>query len=501
MAVRTAVCSSFARKGALFGVIVLAVSLAAAALALAPQGTNASSHREAPYIATDPMADNTDVYAFRSPDRPATVTLIGTWIPIEEASQGPNFYFFGEDVAYYINVDNDGDAKADIRYRFDFESEFRTVNTFLYNTGRITSINDPDYNQRQFYDITRYVNGNPTVVARHLPVPPVNIGPRSTPDYADLAAQAVKTVGGDTKVFAGQRDDPFFVDTGSAFDLFGLRPFNPLHVIPLPKEDGVDGLSGFNTHAIALQVPINELTSNGKTPSGPKSANAVISVWSSSERQSTRVLLSDSDKIGAESDGVFKTSGPWVQVSRLANPLVNELVIPLRDNNRFNASKPKEDARFANYVKNPEPARLIEALYPINVPAPPRNDLVQIFLTGIPGLNQPPDVVASEQMRLNVAIPPTPFNKQDRLGLLAGQADGFPNGRRLIDDVVDIELRALAGATPLTPKFDKAPNNQLGDGVDSNDRDFLESFPYVATPHEGYDHFELHSNQLRARKS
>ena len=348
------------------------------------------------------------------------------------------------------------------------------------STFPVESATDPDLNVFQTYTVTRIKNGRSTVLGRNLPVAPANVGPRSNPDYDPVTQTAIQDIGRDHKVFAGPRDDPFFVDLGSIFDLGGLRPFNAAHVIPLEAEDGVDGVAGYNTHSIVVQVPKDELTRDGRMPGGPDDPDAVIGVWTTSERRSTRVL---------RPDGTMSSRGPWVQVSRLGLPLVNEVMIPLRDKNRWNGSKPSNDGRFLEYVTDPELARLIPVLYPgVETPPAPRDDLVTVALTGIPDLNQPEDVVPSEQLRLNMAIPPTPPAQQDRLGLLAGQLDGFPNGRRLGDDVTDILIRALAGGYVFTPDFDVAPNNQLGDGVDSNDLEFEEQFPYLATPHQGYQH-------------
>ena len=468
------------RKLAAVGTTVTALALVASLSAIAPSG--ASSHREAPLISEDPVADNTDTYAFVSPDRPDTVTFVANWIPLEEPAGGPNFNKFGDDVKYTINVDNNGDAADDVVYEFRFRTRIQNRNTFLYNTGPITSLDDPDFNVRQSYSVAKVKNGRRSVVASGLATPPVNIGPRSTPNYEALAKAAVHNLKDGSKVFAGQRDDPFFVDLGSAFDLLGLRPLNQAHLVELPTAKGVDGVGGYNTHSVVLQVPVKDLTADGKPLElGARDPNAVIGVYSTSQRRQVRVLSASGNQPSSD--------GPWVQVSRLGMPLVNEVVIPLGKKDRFNASDPQDDAQFGTFVADPEPSRLIPVLYPgVKVPPAPRNDIVAIFLTGIPGLNQPPKVKPAELIRLNMGVPPTPLDKQDPLGLLAGQTDGFPNGRRLVDDVTDIELRALAGGTPFTPAFNISPNNILTDGVQANDKPFLSSFPYVATPHQGYDH-------------
>jgi hypothetical protein len=429
-----------------------------------------SSHREAPLITEDPVADNTDVYAFVAPDAPDMVTLVGNWVPLEQPNGGPNFHKFGDDVLYTFQVDNDGDASADITYEFRFKTTTTNPDSFLYNTGPVTTLDDPDLNLRQTYTITKVVDGHREEIAANLPVAPANIGPRSTPDYDALAAGAVQQLAGGGRVFAGPRDDPFFVDLGSVFDLAGLRPLNEAHLIPRGAEAGVDGVAGYNTHSIVLQVPTSELVQDDPT----------IGIWSNTYRRQTRVFK--------ERDGRLLNKGRWVSVSRLGMPLVNEVVIPLGRKDVFNASVPSNDAQFADFVTDPEPARLIPVLYPgVNVPPAPRDDIVSIFLTGIPGVNQPANVQGAEMIRLNTAIPPTAWEHQDRLGLLAGQNDGFPNGRRLVDDVTDIELRALAGGTPFTPDFNVSPNNALTDGVDANDKPFLTTFPYLAAPFSGYE--------------
>jgi hypothetical protein len=426
---------------------------------------DASSHREAPFIGGDPEADATDVYAFRSPDKPNTVTLIANYVPLEVAAAGPNFYKFGEDVLYEINVDNDGDAKDDISFQLTFRNRINNGDTFLYNTGQITSLNDSDLNQEQFYSLSVLRgddHNDPSrkgkVITNNLQVAPANVGPKSYPQgYSKVANQAIYTLDNGIKVFAGPRDDPFFADLGGIFDL-------------LQGIEGEDYLKDLNVHTIAVQVPISMLK-------GPK--DSIIGVRTTSYRQSTSVLRPVGNPDSQLNDP-RSTRGPWVQLSRLDMPLVNELVIPLKDKNRFNGSQPRFDGQFLKYVRNPEPAGLIENILGIDVPPNPRDDIATIFLTGIPGLNKPEGVKPSSQLRLNMSVQPKA--SPNRLGVLGGDNAGFPNGRRLTDDVVDIELQALAGATPLTPKFDKKPNNTLGDGVNANDVPFLNSFPYIARP-------------------
>lgn len=448
----------------------------------------ASSHREAPLITEDPTMDNTDVYVFRSPDAPNTVTIIANYIPLEEPGNGPNFYNFSTAGVYEIHIDNNGDAKEDITYQFQFRNDLRNANTFLYNTGPVLTLDSANLNFRQFYTVNRIAGARRTGAMTNLggqfQVAPANIGPKSTPDYAALANGAVFDLGNNAgKVFAGPRDDSFFVDIGSIVDLLTLRPVQQLHKIPpvAQSANGVDGLKGYNVHTIAIQVPISQLVSGGQVPANANAANAVIGVWASSSRSRVTVL---NPALGRQS------LGGLTQVSRLGMPLVNEVVLSRAFKDIFNGSEPSGDAplftsneTFRNRVLNPETATLMNALYGVDVPPAPRNDLVQVFLTGLPGANQPPNVTPAEMIRLNVAVPVTA--SPNRLGALAGDLGGFPNGRRLTDDVVDISLRVVAGV--LVPGYDKSPNNALTDGVDANDKAFLTTFPYAALPHQGFE--------------
>lgn len=431
-----------------------ALAFGGTAAVLGAQPGAASSHREAPQLLADPQVDNTDTYAFVAPDRPNRVTIIGNWLPFETPAGGPNFYPFADDAHYNINIDNDGDAKADIVYQWKFDSHYRNPNTFLYNTGQVTSLNDPDLNFRQSYTLRKITPHGTTVLARNVPTAPSDVGDASMPDYAGLSNAAVRTYNDVRKTFAGQADDSFFLD---------LRVFDLLYGTDL-SEVGADSLSGYNVNTIALQVPRGDVT-HGDDP--------VIGVWSTTDRPSIKVQ-------GADGSQSYK--GKYVQVSRLGNPLVNEVVIPVGLKDAFNALKPQNDASVTpavNAVLDPEVPKLIEAIYGIPAPATPRNDLFKVFLTGLKGLNKPMGKVQpAEMLRLNTAIAPT--DHPNRLGVIAGDNAGFPNGRRLTDDVVDIALQVMEGAVrtgTLIPALD--------DHVDANDVAFRAHFPYVALPHSG----------------
>lgn len=444
----------------------------------------ASSHREAPLIAADPLADNTDLYAFRSTEagREGFVTLIANWIPFEEPSGGPHFYRFDDTVLYEIKIDNTGDGVEDITYQFRFTNSTVNPNTILGMASpnenlSITSLNDPDYNERQTYSVTRIDSGNRRgrLLGAGFITPPNNIGDRTTPNYENaLAFPAVYPLPNGGRVFAGQRDEGFYIDVGAIFDTLNLRS--------ITSTGGIDSTAGFNVNSVAIEVPIQELTRSRAVPAGPTAADAVVGVWSTSSRRTTTVI---------RTDGTRSNEGDYVQISRLGNPLVNEVVIPLNLKDAFNSLYPKNDAIAAPFVLDPQLAKLLQAVFGINIPPAPRNDLVSIFATGIPvnavtGPNYTTflsDGVPHEMLRLNVAIAPS--SNPNRLGLLGGDVAGFPNGRRVNDDVTDIALRAVAGGTPFTPATNVAPNNTLGDGVDHNDVPFLTRFPYLGTPQTG----------------
>ena len=461
-----------------------------------PVQVSASSHREAPLISGDPRADNTDVYAFVSPDNANTVTLISNWIPFEEPNGGPNFYPFADDTRYNIKIDNDGDALADLTYTWIFDTVVRDGdNQFLTNTGPVTTLRpvvDPDLNVYQTYDLTLTREGFPPVAllgngdgvtSPGDPVAaPSSAGPASMPDYKTLRDQAIYDTTDGGKTYSGQADDPFFID---------LRIFDLLYGANA-TEVGEDTLAGYNVNTIALQVPKANLALGANA-----TANPVIGIWSTTDRRSAGVF-----DIGQ----VAPLDGGFVQVSRLGNPLINEVVVPYNLKDAFNSIRPDQDAdqpAVVAKVLDPIVPKLIQAIYGVPAPAPPRNDIFEIFLQGISKANAGPtgnpavvlpvdlnsldlnaDVAdgnfrASEMLRLNMSIAPTAA--PNRYGVLAGDIQGFPNGRRLTDDVLDIEIQALEGAA-LTGQLVTALLTI--DSVDRNDRDFGSTFPYVALPHQ-----------------
>ena len=462
-----------------------------------------SSHREAPGTSKDPVVDSTDLYAFVSPDKPSTVTILANYVPLQDPAGGPNFFEFGDDVIYKIHIDNNGDGLADWTYTFNFHTETVDPNTFLYNTSTITapgpgSSTYANFNRPQLYYVTLAdANGHEKILGGDLPCPPCNIGPRSTPNYPSLSVAAHRTLPSGELVFAGQRAEGFFVDLGSIFDLAGLRPLNSHHLIPLANASGVNSLASKNVHTIAIQVPISKLTSSKTQPSSVTDAAAVLGIWTTAHRQTVRRIAGK---------GVVADSGPYVQVSRLGNPLVNEVVVPVSLKDYFNSQEPVKDVQFAAAVVQPELAALIPKLYPGAFPnlaayqaaGNKRTDIEAIFVTGIPAsiLPSAPTNVGgkaiAEMLRLNVAVPPTTVGSTgySALGVIGGDVGGFPNGRRPQDDVVTIALRALAGAT--IPLVDKsytvdAVVSAVGDGAASEPSCYQAGFPYLADPHDGYD--------------
>ena len=413
---------------------LLVAAAAVGATTLGPGNGSASSHREAPLIAEDPSADLTDLYAFRSPDKPNTVTILANVVPGEDPAAGPNWYTFSPNARYNLTIDTNGDARPNVTYRFQFHT--KTGPFFLGDTA-------------QPYTVTRVAGGKSNVVARGT-TPPNNIGPRSTPNYRSLAAKGIVPLAGGGQAFAGQRDDPFFGDIGAIFDLVAIRKGTG------NMGGGKNFFAGYGVHTFGVQVPI----------AGLRAKNSTIGVWSSVDRRAIT-------RRGAAT----RNSGAWVQVDRLANPLVNEVVIPTGLKDQWNALQPSQEARFEKYYTTPILAAVINKLYKLGTPETGRDDLVAVLLTGVPKLNFTGPRLA-ELLRLNLTIPVT--QNPNRLGVLAGDNQGWPNGRRLGDDVIDIAEQAVGG-------FLKGTKLPLGDGVNADDRKLMPSFPYIADPQSGFD--------------
>jgi hypothetical protein len=437
---------------AALGLVAGAAALAAALVAgPGPEPGKAASHREAPLISEDPSADVTDFYFFRSPDRPDTVTAILNVNPFSEPSAGPNWYFFSPSAKYVIHFDNTGDAKPDVSYEF----RFRTLKASLSTTLPLGCV----AGKCQSYNVWRVVGGKGTAIGKNLPVAPNNIGPRtrgafeSGASYQEIRDRTVKGLRGGGLVYAGPADDPFWGDIGAAFDAVTIRNGTG------NKGGGVDAFAGFNVHSIALQLPVSAVKGSGD----------VVGAWGAVYRERVTVQ-----------GGKAKQS--WVQVSRLGNPLLNELLIPTSLKDKWNATSPDQDAQFNSQLLAPTLAAVTNQIYgglglQLGIPEKNRTDLLAAFHSGL-GLLGNELGKDADMVRLNLATPPaaTP----NRLGPLAGDVAGWPNGRRLQDDVVDIALIALGGAL-----YTPANVLPLGDGVDANDRPFGASFPYLALPHEG----------------
>jgi Domain of unknown function (DUF4331) len=457
--------------------VTLVASVIAAAAIAVPLSIG-SSHREAPNIMLDPSADNTDVYAFTADDAPNALTVVANWIPGEVPANGPNFFRFDDRARYYINIDNTGEGKPDIRYLFKFKTSVRNPNSFLYAGPGTQDFNDPGLNVSQRYKLVREtLKKNGKVASRKtvgsgLPVAPPNIGPKTFPNYQNFVAQATNTLADGTKVFAGNRDDPFFVDLGATFDAINVRQGTG------NVGQGKDDFSGYSTSSTIIQVPEQFVTRDKQPVANSGAANAVVGVWSSSERR--RLEPTNATKLGKTQGR--KKGNPFVQVSRLGNPLVNEVVIPLGQKDRFNRTTPDNDAaNYGQFVTNPELAGILNALFGVGAPETGRSDIVLALLQGLPNLNRHSGPAAGtpvDTLKINLGTPPS--MSPSRFGVIGGDNAGFPNGRRLGDDVVDIELQVVAGILVGNPV-------PLGDGVDKNDKSFLSVFPYLADPDSGFD--------------
>lgn len=485
-----------------------------AGLCLSASTVFASSHREAPFITEVPKVDGTDLYMFRSYEsgREDTVTLIANYIPFQDPFGGPNYYTLDENAIYEIHIDNNGDAVEDITFQFDFANVFNEiaipvgeemVDIPLKNSAGVgpAPTDTGSVQLRQEYEIT-VIRGDRRSGTRQMATNAITgettfrkpldyIGEKTFSaatgggDYAayanshiyDIAMPGCSTNG---RVFVGQRQEAFAINVGDVFDLVNLNPLGA-------PDSGINDLRDHSVTSMALEIPTECLTGSAQLKDN---GQKVIGAWHTASLRQARILNPAPKKLKARGAGANANAnnygGPFIQVSRLGNPLVNEVVIGLKDKDRFNTSEPVNDAQFLTYVTHPTLPELLQTLFPVTAPNFfPRTDLVAVFLTGIEGLNQPVDVVPSEMMRLNTAIDPVPFEDQNALGVLAGDIAGFPNGRRPIDDVVDIELRVVMGA--LLPE-DVAPNGQLNytDTVRGDPSFLLQpTFPYLATPIAG----------------
>jgi hypothetical protein len=486
-------------------------------LLITPPGVFASSHREAPITALDHAADITDFYAFVSYDHPDRVTFIMNVDPFLEPSNGPNYFPFDPNVLYQIKIDNNHDAYADVTFNIQFQTQIRAPQLFTGFAGAgngidapknspapvapgtpivppaITSLDGPGaagLSLRQTYTVTMYRGSKQIpltpVSGSTLYAVPTNIGPRTMPNYEALAMQGIYTVAGDRgdiRVFAGTVADPFFIDLGAAFDSFNFRTAAGGGVLTAAQDKdnhlnlAPNAVSGFNVNTIAIEVPICYLTSDGNQHKA-SDTEATIGTWATTSRPQFTIRRAPATP---------ENYGNYSQVQRLGNPLINELIIGTGFKDTWSMSQPVNDSNFASFDLDPTLARIFNAIYGINIPPPPRTDLLPLvtYAPPIAATGTPAGPIA-DLLRLNTGVAPTPEANRSRLGLLAGDGAGFPNGRRLTDDVVDIAARVVAGGV-LNPKFNVAPNNLIGDGVAAPDVPTQETFPYVHFAYSGRD--------------
>ncbi len=510
------------------------LSLLLVTLLAAPPSLLAASHREAPITALDRLADITDYYAFVSYDDPSKVTFILDVDPLLEPSNGPTYFPFDPEILYAIKVDNNHDGIEDVTFEFRFQTEIRLPDVFTVYVGAgngiaapanspapvppgtpivppaITDLDGPGsagLNLRQTYTVTM-VRGSQRVDltnGQRLFAVPTNSGPRTMPNYDTvLAPKGIYSLPGNVKVFAGTADDPFWIDLGAAFDSINFRStgFAAPGVLTDAQEANdtqnfaADDVSGFNVNTIVLEVPIAMITSDGQTHNACD-PRATIGTWGTTSRP--RVTI-------RRSPGPVQTSAEDVrdfrQVQRMGNALFNELIIGTGFKDRWSMSQPKDDAQFARFALDPLLARVFNAVYEalfgpniLPVPTPPRADLLPLvqyqqhaqLVSAVGGLgcsSFPPGGPVADLLRLNTGVPPTPVGLQKRMGMLAGDLAGYPNGRRVADDVTDISARAVAGVLA-GPPFNGFPYNRIGDGVNANDKPYPGAFPYVAFAHDG----------------
>ena len=502
--------------------------LAAVIASLAFTAPEAANHREAPLTALDTKADITDFFAFTSYDDPSKVTLILNVDPLLEPANGPNYFPFDPEILYAIRVDNDHDAVEDVVFEFRFKTEIRAPNLFTGFVGAGNGISTPDNSQppippntplvppaitaldgvgseglslRQSYTVTisKRIGGKLTQVYSNagsgdrgaLIAVPSNVGPRTMPDYAKLAAQGVYRLGNGVQVFAGTVDDPFWIDLGAAFDTLNFRTTVGPGVLSAAQDASAtnvaaDDVAGYNVNAIAIEVPKTLLTSDGKIHKAgdPK---AVIGAFGTTSRPRFKAFSTQPGEAA-------RVVGQFTQIQRMGNPLFNELLIGTGFKDQFSMSQPKDDAQFAAFALDPLLARVLNALTAgaLSIPAPPRNDLlplVQYRAPICPGcVTVKTRGPVADLLRLNTGVPPTPAAQRSRLGALAGDLGGFPNGRRVSDDVTDIAGRVVAGGVLAGEPFASSPlNSRIGDGVNSNDAPYQERFPYLGWAHSGRD--------------
>jgi hypothetical protein len=466
---------------------------------LIPAGLYASSHREAPITALDRTADVTDWYAFVSYDHPDRVTMILNVDPFLEPSNGPNYFPFDPNVLYEMKIDNNRDGVEDITFQIRFKTEIRQPGVFTGYVGGIAGIppitaldgsGSEGLSLRQTYTVTMIRNGiaSDVTAGRKLIAVPSNVGPRTMPDYASLFNQGIYDLGKGIRVFAGTVDDPFFIDLGAAFDSLNFRMGVGGVLSPSVDADDIhnyapDAVAGFNVNSIVLEVPTTMLTVDGKLH-GAGDKEAVIGTYGSTSRQRLTVRRSPNP---------LMSSGAFQQVQREGNSLINELIIGTGSKDRFSMDDPKNDGQFANYFLDPLLAHIFASIG-IPVPSAPRTDLlplVQYMAPICPGCGPKDAGPIADLLRLNTGIAPTPVAKQKRLGFLAGDVAGYPNGRRLIDDVVDISARAVAGILLDPTRF----GTPIGDGVQLNTEGYGTTFPYVLPANSGRDSHHVGSGQ------
>ncbi|MCP5158036.1 MAG: DUF4331 domain-containing protein [Gammaproteobacteria bacterium] len=478
---------------------------------------HAANHREAPLTALDPKADITDFYAFVSYDDPSKVTFILDIDPLLEPSNGPNYFPFDPEILYAIHIDNDHDAVADLSFEFRFTTEIRAPSVFTGFVGAgngitapanspapvspgtllippaITALDGPGsegLSLRQRYTVTLVQGKQRADLAEGLIATPTHVGSRTMPDYAGLVEQGIYPLGNGIRVFAGTVDDPFWIDLGATFDSLNFRALangSGIRGVLSDAQDAddhrnfaPDDVAGFNVNAIAIEVPITLLTHDGHMHAADEPL-ATLGAWGTTSRPRVKAYRRPGQPA--------RLSERLTQIQRMGNPLFNELLIGTGDKDKFSMSQPKDDAQFADYALDPLLARVLNAIYAeaLPIPASPRTDLLPLVTYAPPiAASGTPAGPVADLLRLNTGVPPTPAAQRKRLGLLAGDPAGFPNGRRLSDDVTDIAARAVVGVLA-GGAFAGFPHNRIGDGVNVNDVPYRESFPYLGLAHSGRD--------------